>query len=90
MIDDIPDSLLERAAMLEGLLIAHATGGASSQPVYDFLRRDFMAKAELQSLLPTFVRSHRTLDAFWPYIKKQAGTYADRREIIGAAFTPAH
>jgi hypothetical protein len=28
------------------------------------------------------------LNAFWPYIKNEAGTYAERRQIISGAFTP--
>ena len=35
-----------------------------------------------------FVRTYHNLDAFWPYIKREAGSYAERREIISLAFTP--
>ena len=47
-----------------------------------------MASETLKPLLPDFVRTCRTLDVFWPYIKGRAGTYADRRHIIGTAFVP--
>ena len=87
--DEIPTSLAERAAMLENLLVARATGDQSANnQIYEFLRREFMADPGLKSLLPDFVRTCRSLNVFWPFIKERASTYADRRQIIGSAFTP--
>jgi hypothetical protein len=88
MFDDseIPASLVERTMMMENLLIARATGLGADSAMYESLRREFMASETLKPLLPDFVRTCRTLDVFWPYIKGRAGTYADRRHIIGTAF----
>jgi hypothetical protein len=87
--NDLPDSPLERAAMLENLMTARATGDMSaSRQVYVHLRQDFMQDASIKALLPEFVRTCRTLDVFWPAIQKLAGTYAERRHIISSAFTP--
>ncbi len=90
MFDDneIPASLVERAMMMENLMIARATGLGADSAMYESLRREFMASETLKPLLPDFVRTCRTLDVFWPYIKVRAGTYADRRHIIGTAFVP--
>lgn len=90
MIDttDIPNSLVERIAMMEGILTASATGGSPDNQVYEYLRREFMADPVIRDLLPQFVRTYRNLDAFWPYIKNEAGTYAGRRQLISGAFTP--
>lgn len=74
--------------MLEGLLIARATGGTADDGVYQYLRREFMADPAVCDLLPPFVRTYRNLSAFWPYIQREAERYAERREIIGKAFTP--
>jgi hypothetical protein len=74
--------------MMEGILIAAATGGSSENRIYEHLRRAFMADPTIRDLLPQFVRTYRNLVAFWPYIKHRAGTYAERREIISVAFTP--
>ncbi|KPQ20613.1 MAG: Abortive infection C-terminus [Halomonas sp. HL-93] len=74
--------------MLEGLLTERATGGQPSNPFYQALRREFMSDHDLKDLLPPFVRTYRSLDAFWPFIQKQSESYAGRREIIGRAFTP--
>ena len=87
--DDLPDSQLERAKMLEGFLVGRATGDmTNNQNAYSILRREFMDDPKLGSLLPDFVRINRTLDMFWPFIKSQADTYAERRQIINGAFTP--
>jgi hypothetical protein len=86
---ELPTNPLERAAMLENLLVARATGDmTASDHDYEQLRREFISDPELKALLPAFVRTCRTLDVFWPFIKNQAGTYAERRQIIGEAFTP--
>ena len=86
---ELPSSQVERAAMLENLMVARATGDlTASSELYEHLRREFLEDAALKDMLPSFVRTCRTLDVFWPYIKQQAGSYADRRAIIGQAFTP--
>lgn len=87
-LDDIPISIIEQAAMMEGILIAAATGGSLDSHIYEHLRREFMADPVTRDLLPKFVRTYRNLSAFWPFIKHEASTYAERRQIIGEAFTP--
>jgi nucleoid DNA-binding protein len=86
--EELPKSLIERVSMMEGILIAAATGGSQQNPVYQSLRSEFMANHEIKDLLPSFVRTYRNLDAFWPFIKHEAGTYAERRQIISTGFTP--
>jgi Abortive infection C-terminus len=90
MIDEseLPASLIERVTMMEGILIATATGGSGDTHIYEHLRREFMQSDEIKSLLPPFVRTYRNLGAFWPYIKNEAGSYAERRQLISGAFTP--
>lgn len=90
MIDEseLPASPAERVAMMEGILIDCATGGSRDSPVYEYLRREFMQSDEIKSLLPPFVRTYRNLGAFLPFIKNEAGSYAERRQFISAAFTP--
>ncbi|QIE43950.1 abortive infection family protein (plasmid) [Rhodobacteraceae bacterium SC52] len=73
---------------MEGILISRATGGVGDNSVYAQLRRDFMSDSAIRDMLPKFVRTYRNLDAFWPFIKNEAPSYAERREIISRAFTP--
>jgi hypothetical protein len=85
----LPTDSLERANMMENLLVARATGDMSaSTRDYEQLRRDFLSNPDLKPLLPVFVRTSRTLDVFWPFIKEQAASYAERRRFISEAFTP--
>ncbi len=86
--NDIPTKLVEQVGMMESILIACATGGSQESPIYEHLRREFIQNADIQELLPAFVRVHRNLDSFWPFIKNEAGSYAERRQIISVAFTP--
>lgn len=85
---DLPPSAVEQVAMMEGILIAAATGDSPDNHIYEHLRREFMANPIIRDLLPQFVRTYRNLNAFWPFIKHEAGTYAERRQIISGAFTP--
>jgi len=86
--EDIPTDVIERIRMLEGILVEAATGGSEDNEVYEFLRREFMSNPSLRDRLPPFVRTYRNLGSFWPYIKSEAGTYAERRKIIADKFTP--
>ncbi len=85
---EIPKSAVERATMMEEILVASATGGSNDDDTYRFLRREFMADPVLKDLLPGFVCTYRNLSTFWPFIKNEASTYVERRQIIGEAFTP--
>ena len=86
--DGIPSTTIEQVVMMEGILIEAATGGSLDGDIYAHLRRQFMANPAIRDLLPQFVRTYRNLNAFWPYIKHAARTYAERRQIIHVAFTP--
>jgi len=87
--DDIPDDPVEQLQMMESLLTERATGGLdASNAVYSELRRNLLAREDIKQKLPNFVRTCRSLDAFWPFIKNEFATYADRRGFISNAFTP--
>ena len=90
MVDEveIPESMIEKIAMLEGTLIDAATGGSGDNELYVHIRRELIRDEELKPLLPSFVRSYRDLSAFWGWIKYEEGTYAGRRKLLGEAFTP--
>ena len=73
--DDIPTDRLEQVAMVENILVERATSPSGDGHVYEYLRREFLADDEVMALLPPFVRTCRTLDAFWPFIKDKFGRY---------------
>lgn len=76
--------------MIEGILVSRATGGQPDNQAYQHLRRELLSSPDIADLLPDFVRNHRHLDAFWPFIADKAGTYAERRQIIYGAFRALH
>lgn len=86
--EDVPESPLARVQLLQKMLISHATGGMADDATYRQIRSTLMAEAQTKRLLPDFVRASRDLSQFWAYIKGAAGTYAERRRIIWAAFGP--
>lgn len=88
--EDLPDTPLERADMLQTMLIALAQNGDLAQPVYRQLRADFMA-TETRDLLPSFVRTCRDEGQLRAHLKNVAsgtGSWAVRREHIYEAFRP--
>jgi hypothetical protein len=85
---DLPDDEGARAACLQELLIAHATGGPANNGDYVELRRGFLEDAGAGRFLPQFVRSCPDLASFWGWIKVAEPTYAARRELIWRAFVP--
>jgi hypothetical protein len=85
--DELPESKIERVALIEKILIASATGGSQDNPTYELIRRDLINDLSIRDLLPSFLRTYRNLDAFWPFIKNEAASYAERRQIISGAFT---
>ena len=49
--EELPSSIVERVAMMEGILIASATGGSSGNHIYEQLRREFMVDPQIRNLL---------------------------------------
>lgn len=83
---ELPPALDQRAALLQELLVRHATGSRESDDHYQELRRDLVKRSDIAALVPTFVRNCRTLPSFWSWIKEQSGHYEPRRAIIREAF----
>jgi len=81
-------SNFERAQYLQEILIAHATGGSGENNHYIYLRSLFLKNPTTKSLVPDWIRTHRTLGQFWPYIKSKFNTYAERRNYIWEEFAP--
>src|SRR5262249_41384270 len=55
---------------------------------YDKLRLQFLKTPRIEAKLPEFVRMHRTLREFWPFIKRRFSTYQERRDYIHQEFDP--
>ena len=70
------------------LLISRATGGICDFNDYKSFRTSIISKPEYEQMLPRFVRTCRTPDEFWAFIKPQFDHYAERRQFIADAFAP--
>lgn len=88
MFDDIPNSPLEQARMLEHILLAGCEGNRGCNSLYTQLRGMLLSEPSLKPLLPQFVRTCRDLDHFWSYIKGQSGQWEPRRVHVREAMTP--
>ncbi len=82
------NQLLEQAETLQNLLVSHATGESEDDGEYRQLRQVFLSDPALERLLPSFIRTCRSLSQFWQFIKYKFSTYAERREFIWNEFKP--
>lgn len=80
----------EQVESLQNVMVARATGvtGQSDNAQYVQLRQALIADGKIEPLLPSFVRTSRTLDQFWPFIQAKFATYAERRQFIWEEFRP--
>jgi hypothetical protein len=80
----------EQIETLQSLLVARATGFVNFQAEAEYteLRNSLLVDAKVAAMLPSWVRTTRTLDQFWPFIKHKFPSYAERREYIWAEFQP--
>lgn len=78
----------ERAEYLVNVLVSAATGGDRDERGFKTLRSHFLADTTLQAMVPDWLRTCRSLEQFWPFIKRKFDHYAERREYIWAEFGP--
>lgn len=79
---------LELVLALQAILVARATGPIEGGSDYKVLRMHLISNATYAELLPSFVRTNRTLEQFWQFIKGKFPSYAERRSYIWGEFSP--
>lgn len=87
---EMPDHPLERAMLLQNMLIAVAENGTLDNGTYRLLRSEFM-DGETRSLIPSFIRTCRDANQIWGYLKTVAsggGSWEARRTHIYESFVP--
>ena len=87
-VEEISSDPLERAIILQNELISRATGSPNNGILYHELRVHFLSDEATKNLLPSFVRTCRTIGHFWSFIKDESATYDGRKKIIREAFAP--
>lgn len=83
------DELLEQLESLQLMLIARATGGLAEDHEFREARQAVLADSALAEVVPRFVRTSRTLDQFWSFIKPKFPSYTERRSYIYEQMQPA-
>jgi hypothetical protein len=78
----------ENAHALQNLMISIATGGEESTEAYDQLRESIVLHGSTKELVPDFVRTCRSSNQFWQFIKHRHAKYAERRQFIFEKFAP--
>ncbi|MEL7979216.1 abortive infection family protein [Vreelandella titanicae] len=79
--------LLEQAESLQNMMVSRATGGDASPLEYSQVRQAVMSDGSIAPLVPQIVKTCRTPDQLWGFIK-QWPSYAERRDYVWGEFRP--
>ena len=69
-------------------VIARATGSDFDNHFYTAVRAKLVANKTLEKFLPEWIKTKRTIDQFWLFIKGRFSTYQERREYLWKEFEP--
>ncbi|EDM67822.1 hypothetical protein PE36_17695 [Moritella sp. PE36] len=83
------DTEFEKVSYLMNILVAKATNGTYSNEEFASLRYELLANDNITSILPKWLKLHRSLDSFWDFIKPKFGSYSDRRKFLNEEFSEA-
>jgi Abortive infection C-terminus len=82
------EDILDKVKRLQNLMIACATGQQAQDHEYQTLRSELASNSITRDRIPAFVKQCSDLAQFWGWIKYEKGRYAERRDLIWAAFSP--
>jgi hypothetical protein len=69
-------------------VIARATGSDFDNQLYTTARTKLIGNKSLEKLLPEWIKTKRTVDQFWTFIKGRFSTYQERRNFLWSEFVP--
>ena len=69
-------------------VIARATGSDFDNQLYTTVRTKLIRNKALENLLPEWIKTKRTIDQFWTFIKGRFSTYQERRDFLWDEFSP--
>ena len=82
------DNDFDRAEYLYKMLLDYATGEVVNKNHYLLMRKHLMTNSACLELIPRWVKTNRTIDQFWQFIKNKFPTYAARRQFIYDELNP--
>jgi hypothetical protein len=69
-------------------VVARATGSNFDNQLYTAVRAKLIGDKALEKLLPEWIKTKRTIDQFWTFIKGRFSTYQERRDFLWSEFAP--
>lgn len=69
-------------------LVSRATGGYFDNQFYSIVRTKLISNNTFDKLLPDWIKTKRTIDQFWLFIKNKYDNYEERRKFLWNEFTP--
>lgn len=69
-------------------IVARATGDNFDNQLYTSVRNKLISNKTIEKLLPEWIKTKRTIDQFWTFIKGRFSTYQERREFLWEEFAP--
>lgn len=69
-------------------VIARATGSDFDNQLYIEVRKKLLENKNSDKLLPEWIKTKRTIDQFWTFIKGRYSTYQERRDFLWSEFSP--
>lgn len=81
-------SPIEFVEYFQNSLISRATGGGFHPEVYKYVRQVFLQSKLFEDYIPSWIKTNRTPDDFWQFIKPMYDSYQERRIFIRNEFAP--
>lgn len=79
--------LFDKVEKLQNILVDYSTGNGGDGELYEGLREELCNNQLINSKLPDFLFTKRTLAQFWPFIKQKYASYAERRDYLWEVFS---
>ena len=68
-------------------VVARATGDWFEDALYKKIRLKLLKNPLIKDMLPEWIKTKRTIDQFWTFIKGRYSTYQERREFLWNEFS---
>ncbi len=78
----------ERAEYFQSMLLSRSTGGEAEESHYLQIRQHLLANPNYSELIPRWIKTNRSLDQFWQFIKNKLPSYAERRSFLNEELNP--
>ena len=69
-------------------IVSRATGNDFDNQLYTTVRSKLISNKTIEKLLPDWIKTKRTIDQFWTFIKGRFSTYQERRQFLWDEFAP--